>query len=68
MPKLDGAAVRAVLKGVVPPGQDVEGLAALVTKECALKQLLMVVEMARGEEGSIDPDRFFECIHSVLSL
>ena len=67
VPKLDPRASRAVLEKLVPmTPQELDAIASHLTKPIALKKLLLVAEMARQEDDSFSPDRFFECIHTVL--
>ena len=45
--------------------QAVEDISAAITKPIGVKQLLMVLEMARSEGADhIDPMMFTECLHT----
>lgn len=72
MPELDAASARAVLAKEYPAcsGAKLDACVAVLGRPIALKQLLMVAEMSRveAEEGQLDPDRFFECVHTVLAV
>jgi vesicle-fusing ATPase len=69
IPKLEPKESRAVLQKLVPMTPDeLDAVMEHLHKPIALKQLLMVAEMARNEDGSLDPMRFFECIHTVLGI
>jgi hypothetical protein len=66
---LEPAESRAVLEKLVPmTTAELDAVMEHLHKPIALKQLLMVAEMARNEDGSLDPMRFFECIHTVLGV
>lgn len=69
MPKLEPKESRAVLEKLVPmTSAELDAVMEHLHKPIALKQLLLVAEMARNEDGSLDPMRFFECIHTVLGI
>jgi vesicle-fusing ATPase len=71
VPKLDPEAAKTVLQELVPmSASDLAQCAGHLKKPIALKQLLMVAEMARNPDDTdkLDSDRFFECIHTVLGV
>lgn len=72
VPELDAASSRTVLAKEYPncSGSILDACVGYLDRPIALKQLLMVAEMSRmeAEEGQLDPDRFFECVHTVLAL
>jgi hypothetical protein len=48
------------------PAESAATIASAVTKPIGVKQLLMVLEMARSEGmESIDPEHFIECLHTI---
>jgi len=56
--------IKTVLREIVPVShKEMDDIAAAITRPIGIKQLLMVVEMARQEEESISTDRFLECLH-----
>jgi hypothetical protein len=56
-----------VLEKLSPmPAAGMDAVMSHLTQPIAVKQLLMVVEMARAEDDSVDPGRFLEAIHTVL--
>jgi hypothetical protein len=56
--------IKTVLRELVQLSQrEMDDIAAAITKPIGIKRLLMVVEMARQGEGTIQPDRFLECLH-----
>lgn len=67
IPKLEGASEsRAVLQEVVAmPPADLEAVCGNVTKPIAVKQLLMLAEMARSDDDTIEVARFVECLHTM---
>ena len=67
VPKLEPKAARVLLEKNFS-AVDVDAVMGHLHKPVALKQLLMVAEMSRNDDDSLDPDRFFECIHTVLGL
>uniref|UniRef100_A0A7S2CV29 Vesicle-fusing ATPase n=1 Tax=Florenciella parvula TaxID=236787 RepID=A0A7S2CV29_9STRA len=57
---------RAVLQEVVQmPLADLDAVCAEITKPLAVKQLLMLAEMARSEDDTIAATRFMECLHTM---
>lgn len=43
--------------------QEMDAIAASISKPIGIKQLLMVTEMARQEGETVSTDRFLECLH-----
>jgi len=70
VPKLDAAAARVLLERNFPAASkaQLDAVCGHLHKPVALKQLLMVAEMARADDDGVNPDRFFECIHTVLGV
>mmetsp|Transcript_17184 Transcript_17184/g.31186 ORF Transcript_17184/g.31186 Transcript_17184/m.31186 type:complete len:744 (+) Transcript_17184:68-2299(+) len=67
VPKLENKdECRAVLQAAVPmPAADLDAVCANITKPVAVKQLLMLSEMARSEDEAIEVSRFVECLHTM---
>ena len=56
--------IKTVLREIVPVShREMDDIAAAITRPIGIKQLLMVVEMARQGEETISTDRFLECLH-----
>lgn len=56
--------IKTVLREVASLSQkEMDDIAGAISKPIGIKQLLMVVEMARQGEESISTDRFLECLH-----
>jgi predicted RND superfamily exporter protein len=57
--------VKTVLREVVSSisQQEMDDIAAAITKPIGIKRLLMVVENARQGDTAISPDRFRESLH-----
>lgn len=46
-------------------GSSINDMAAAVTKPISIKRLLMVVEMARQEDGMVSYETFAQCLHTM---
>ena len=70
VPELDAAAARTVLAKEYPAcsGASLDACCGFLDRPIALKQLLMIAEMSRADDTQLDPDRFFECVHTVLAV
>jgi len=59
--------IAAALADRVPDDAQRAAIAAAINKPIGVKQLLMVLEMARDPEGTgVDPNNFLACLHHVL--
>jgi len=67
VPKLENKnECKAVMQAVVPmSAADLDAVCANITKPVAVKQLLMLSEMARSDEETIEVARFVECLHTM---
>ena len=54
---------RAVLQedGALSPGE-VDDIAKSISQPIGIKQLMMVLEMARSETNQVTPSRFLQCL------
>ena len=44
---------------------EILSISQAITKPIGVKQLLMVLEMARADSACITPNNFLECLHTV---
>jgi len=58
--------IALALEKLVPDAARREQLAAAVTKPLGIKQLLMVLEMARDEGGDVDVNDFAACLAQFI--
>mmetsp|Transcript_22049 Transcript_22049/g.78557 ORF Transcript_22049/g.78557 Transcript_22049/m.78557 type:complete len:1089 (+) Transcript_22049:147-3413(+) len=67
VPKLSAPAeIQAVLRELAVADADVAQISAAVTKPMGVKQLLMITEMARGENDAVNVNDFMDCLHTVI--
>jgi hypothetical protein len=43
---------------------DMDSIASAITRPIGIKQLLMITEMARSDEQTVECNRFLECLHT----
>ena len=57
--------IKTVLKELVPmSSSDMDSIASAITRPIGIKQLLMITEMARSDEQTVECNRFLECLHT----
>ena len=57
--------IRAALRDRVTDPAQLDALASAISKPLGIKQLLMILEMARDDAG-VDVNNFVSCLHHVL--
>ena len=60
--------IEAALADLVSDGQQRAAIARAVTTPLGIKQLLMVLEMARDARGGVDANDFAACLHQFLGV
>lgn len=69
VPQLEAPAeIELALADLVVDETQRNAVAATVTKPLGIKQLLMVLEMARDDAGGVDPNNFCACLHQFLGV
>ena len=59
--------IEAALRHLVDDSTQRSSIASAITKPLGIKQLLMVLEMARGDHG-VDANDFAACLHQFLGV